>query len=1037
MTTRTLLLLSVVLAAAQDDVNSKARALVQKLRSESIEERDGARKGLIELGKAALPALREAVRDPDAEVARSVGLLIRRLEFLEKLTPRLLKHFPGVETRLAAGGDPECLAVFLEALPASGRTPFPLTRTDLDPLAGPALRGAASDDEFQRLCETIWRQKLKGAAADLRVIMKENPARAGAAAYALHFLVPVSVEEVAPLLKGNDRAQWTAAHVLDLIGGEEAKKALRSLDSGTDPSAKVRAAAALHRMGDVRPLLDVIERRDADTRYAIEYVTKARVREAAPALLRLIGKPDLREFWTEALGALAALRAAEAVPRAIQLLGERHDVHVREAAANVLFAAGTAKEAPHVRTLLNDSYQSVQLAGVKAAVAWNARDAIPTLQAHAKNDKSSIQAAAIEALGALKDRLAIPDLLDVLNLKEASEAKTAAVKALAALDAREAVPVIAGMIDDGSWSNGYHVVHEALRELGAHEQILSIVKRLGDPSPRVRSSILSVVSSFRWTQAAPEIAKLLTDVDPGVQIKAIWTLKEMNAVEHYAEIEKLLAEGGEHTAYPALMTLGRLDPARAQPLVLRFLTHDKPMIRNNAIFWLAKRGDAQGLEALEKLASEPGDYVNAVRETVVELPPEVRPRFVSKLLGSLRKKWQYIDRLAPLADPETHEIWAALLNDKDPEARAGAISLVLSTGNKKFVPRVRALIEDPDPKVRAAALSSLAARGFREIAPDVKERLFDVDYMVRLSALGAVQSLELTEAVPDLEEYLVSDSLPFMSPRVLHVLGQFKSRASVPRIQAMLRHPDPYNIGVRTSALYALSQIGDASVLGDVVALLDDPQPGVRGAAARTLAHLGGEAYADQIESLLRNPEAEVRAAAIDGTRQLRGARAIPLFEPLLKDSSTSVKNSAAIALLRLGSTAGVPRIMHNSEYSPWYSFNILNGARQPELYSRLSEARFARPLRGPVRDVVASLLAPLGIKLDDSGVQGEAWRKFSAAPASFDPTPGHDSAKYVLEMLLDYPFGFVLEKDRLRILTSEQARAFWKAWWADRQGKK
>ena len=1035
--TKTLILVSCCLLAFQDAENRAARALIERLRSDSIEEREKARQELKEMGKAAGSALEEATRDSDTEVASTASILLRRLRFLEVLTPRLKRHCPDLENRLARGGDRECIKVLFETTQPGNRNPMPLTRSDLDPLAAPALRGATSDEEFRNVCESIRRQKLKGAETELRAVLKQGQARAGSAAYTLNSLgLPVSVEEIASLLNGEEGTRWTAVHLLESIGGDKAKEAIKGLGADSNNTIRFKAASVLCRMGDSRPLLELLEG-DEDLGEAIEYVMASGVREAIPALLKLAENPAKRPSWGSALRALAALRATEAVPRAIQLLSDEN-IDLRAAAANVLYRAGTIKEARHVEPLLGDTYVPVQLIAMKAAAAWGVRETIPTLRALAGHKDMSLRIAAVEALGALRAREATSEVLPLLDLKDpAVEYKNAAVKALAAMDARDAVPAIAGiLIDDGAWSVHPNVVWDALRELNAHEQVDAIVERLKDPSPLVRWSILSVLSNFGWRQAAPAIAKLLRDENPKVRVKAIWTLSYMNAVECAEEIEKLVTEEGEAT-YPAFAALCKLDPRRAEPHMRRFLTHENRAIRYGAVFGLAKLGDPKGLEALEKFAADPGDYGGNIKEVIVQLPEAVRARLIGKLLEALPKRWFYAEGIAKHADFETQERLASLLKDKDPRTRSQAIAVVLSMGRKEDLPRVRELIEDPSPDVRAAALSALARHGVREIAADVRERLFDVDFTVRAAAIGAVQSLGLTEAAPEMEELLFSESHDWIPGRVLHALGHLKVRASVPRIRAMLRNHDPYNQGVPSAALYALGQIGDASAMADVASMLKDPNPGLRGAAARTLGLLGGREHADQVGALLLDSDRDVRVSAIDPFVRLKGAGAIPALLPLLEDSSTHIRDLAASALLRLGSSSGVPRILRRSEYQVWYPLNLLNGVRHPEMYSRLSGMKFDKPIRGALRDLIHSLLDPAGIALDDSAIRGEAWEKFLGSEAAFLANPGYDNTLFVLESRLSYPYDFVLEKNSVRVVTNDQALAFWKSWWAEQQKTK
>lgn len=68
------LVLAVLLQA-----NTQADELVEKLRSDSVEERTRAARALEALGAAALPALEKAARDPDAEVAARARVILQSL----------------------------------------------------------------------------------------------------------------------------------------------------------------------------------------------------------------------------------------------------------------------------------------------------------------------------------------------------------------------------------------------------------------------------------------------------------------------------------------------------------------------------------------------------------------------------------------------------------------------------------------------------------------------------------------------------------------------------------------------------------------------------------------------------------------------------------------------------------------------------------------------------------------------------------------------------------------------------------------------
>src|SRR2546428_4565965 len=78
-------------------------ALIEKLRSETVEERDEAARKLKALGTLALPALDRAATDKDPEVSSRATQLARVIRTIDLLTVNLMKEVPGIEERLAKG----------------------------------------------------------------------------------------------------------------------------------------------------------------------------------------------------------------------------------------------------------------------------------------------------------------------------------------------------------------------------------------------------------------------------------------------------------------------------------------------------------------------------------------------------------------------------------------------------------------------------------------------------------------------------------------------------------------------------------------------------------------------------------------------------------------------------------------------------------------------------------------------------------------------------------------------------------------------
>jgi hypothetical protein len=152
-----------------------AAKLVEKLGSDSLEEREEATRALKTLGKPALPALERAAKSPDLEVAARAERLLRVIPFAEHLTDRVLALMPGVEDRLRMGDGHTWTEVYLDSLAIEG-----LSSGDFGAMIAKALDGARSSGEIRRICHAAERMKMKSVSGELSRVLRHESADARA-----------------------------------------------------------------------------------------------------------------------------------------------------------------------------------------------------------------------------------------------------------------------------------------------------------------------------------------------------------------------------------------------------------------------------------------------------------------------------------------------------------------------------------------------------------------------------------------------------------------------------------------------------------------------------------------------------------------------------------------------------------------------------------------------------------------------------------------------------------------------------------------
>ncbi|MEW6283099.1 MAG: HEAT repeat domain-containing protein, partial [Candidatus Eremiobacterota bacterium] len=326
---------------------------------------------------------------------------------------------------------------------------------------------------------------------------------------------------------------------------------------------------------------------------------------------------------------------------------------------------------------------------------------------------------------------------------------------------------------------------------------------------------------------------------------------------------------------------------------------------------------------------------------------------------------------------------------------------VLRAGGGSVVPLARAqprdyekplsgFLTDPDPTVAGEAALGLDATG--RAAP----------YRAGLAALLESSRGETARAATD-------------------ALLKLPPRPRYPEVVAYLSSP---NADARLRAYRLLGRLG---ALGDAEEVARGLQGPDRAWAVESLGMMAAREHAGRVAGCL--DQRGCRREALRALRQMGDLGQREAVAACLDDPDVRVRSEAALALAWLGDRRAVPGLLAivNRKFPDAWTFDnellvALNGLRQPARFQRLAGLRLHSTLIAPrVSDVLKVIVSKSGLRLEDpQSVTGRSGYSFIA--------PG-TLAQLLDEMRFWNDGAFILEDDRLRVVSREEAWRLGKEW--------
>jgi len=604
--------LALCLQAPQPGQDDLLHRLVEKLRSDSVAERNDAERELFRLGKGmvAVEALVKAASDKDIEVASRAKRVLRMIKVRETVPARLRAAFPGIEDRLAVDEDDRAWGGALFSVVNFAHRPEifrdSLEVEDADFLVARALRGSRSEGGSSQVAAAAWVLGLRSAIPELVRLMGSPDPNDGQ--IARRALVLLQADEAVPSLlklveEGDPARSAIARRTLVELGALQAGPALIALLRDPRPHVRENAAMAL---GDLRireaagPLVERLAAQDPiDGKSCIRALGLLEAQAAVPALMKLLESPAA-ELASEAATALGAIGAKEAAPLLLKALEEPR---AREAAIEALGRLGRAQDAGAVARHLESADEGVVRSAVGALGRLGDRSHTPALRKLLLSASASaaVRKEAAVALGALGDAASMPALVEALDH---DEIRGAAFKAIGRLNPQGEVHSLVALLENPEKSESARRAAALLLARqgcpAAWEALLAVARRPEENAEVRQTAVFSLSGSSDERHFAP-LVELLRDKDLIVRMSAA----------------KALGARGEQKALPALcarmddpnessdvkgacaLALGALnDPAIVRPLLRRL---DDPRTAYWCAFGLGRQRATEAVPGLLKM----------------------------------------------------------------------------------------------------------------------------------------------------------------------------------------------------------------------------------------------------------------------------------------------------------------------------------------------------------------------------------------------------------------------------------------------------
>ncbi len=580
----------------------------------------------------------------------------------------------------------------------------------------------------------------------------------------------------------------------------------------------------------------------------------------------------------------------------------------------------------HLQVMLRQENTDVVMFALQVLARIGDPAAAPAVVPLVNHPELNVAQSAVEALGQLRNREAVPTLLSLLERE--LWLQLAAIDALGAIgDARAVGPLVALVPD----SVVAEPAVQALQRLAAPESLEPLLARLPIIAERpLRDSLLLAIGVVIGLHPDPEpIAvrfqrELLDDGPSGLRpyleqlLRAHSTtgyggglvgadgrdeaglLRATASLVVVARLEQLyplvLARIAEAEAAEWAEVLFRQHPKGLRNSLDELLASDDPRVRRGALLSASLEAGDLGLVLPHLSDPQPGVRAAACRALGHIGATEAAPLLVERLRGGEPiEQAAAAQALAMLPASALQELESCLLPSASEAIKVRALEVLGNLPSEIFESQILELTKASSATLRRAALRAVAQLPGSRTEVALLRALADRNQPVQLEALELLVRRGGAQAVTTLVALLgTGDSLRY---HVIRALGHLQAQEATGKLLSLYEECGPHE---RLEILWALIRIGPPELWEFLHARLADSETEVRRVAAYGVAEHAGRDQLPQLLALAADSDWNIRNEAARGLGRLGGADVQPTLLTLVRDVEPIVASTARRALDQL-----------------------------------------------------------------------------------------------------------------------------------------